>query len=255
MRPFPILMTLIALNFTPGFAISRAELAEMMQRGNDAYQAENYQEAVQAYEHIVKQGYVSGELYFNLGNAYYRLGNLGKAIVNYERAKRYLPNSESVNFNLRLANLNVKDRIDVPPEFFLFQWYRQLVNCTTARTWGAFFTGSLFLTALLILLPTILDLHRWQRFSKVLLIICICLTILLAIPMIVRYQYETRSNEAIILSSAVSSLAGPQPGSTELFIIHAGTKVKVLDEDGDWYKIELIDGKQGWIPATDVEKI
>jgi tetratricopeptide (TPR) repeat protein len=231
------------------------DLDRLFEDGNTAYQAENYTEAIRIYESIIARGYESGELYFNLGNAWYRTGNIGKTILYYERAARRRPNDPNIAYNLQLANLSVKDRIEVPPEFFLFRWYWRLVNLNSARAWA--FTFSLLLilavTGMAVLLN--LELRRLRRLFKVMSIIAGVLCLLSLGLFIQKYQHETADDQGVIISAAVSSLAAPQAGSTELFIVHEGTKVKILDEDENWLKVELIDGKQGWLPATDIAKI
>lgn len=236
-------------------AATATDLTTLMESGNHAYQQENYQEAVQFYEKVLQEGYASGELYFNLGNAYYRLGDLGRAILNYERAQRYLPRSESVAFNLRLANLYIKDRVDVPPPFFLLRWYQSTIHALTARSWGVLFTLFLLIMALLIFVRYWFNPQGLTGWLRRLAIISGCCAVLVLIPLLARYHYEYRSNEGIITSPVVTCLAAPQAGSTELFVVHAGTKVKILGSDGEWYKIELLDGKQGWLPMRDMEKI
>lgn len=249
------LLCVLNLLISQLWAASAADLTTLMQSGNTAYQQENYQAAVQYYEKILQEGYTSGELYYNLGNAYYRLGDLGRAILNYERAQRYLPRSESVTFNLRLANLQVKDRIDVPPPFFLLRWYQQTVHALTARAWGALFVGLFLAAAGLTFIRFWFDTRKLARTLQRLAILLGLGAALVLIPLSARYRYEYHSREGIILSPVVTCLAAPQEGSTELFVVHTGTKVKVLGSDGEWYKIELVDGKQGWLPMRTVEKI
>jgi tetratricopeptide (TPR) repeat protein len=233
---------------------AQTDYIALMEQANAAYQGGNYQEAIRLYQNILQEGVISGELCYNLGNAYFRLGDMGRAILYYERAQRLLPRSESVSFNLRLANFYIKDRIDVPPPFFLYRWYQHLTNSLTARGWGFLFSLLLFLSALLILGYHFIELKFTRVMKKIAILLAVGGLVVLT-PFISRYNYEANSHEAIVISPVVTCLAAPQPGSTELFVVHSGTKVKVLGSDGEWYKIELLDGKQGWAPQRDVEKI
>lgn len=233
--------------------ISAQDNADLyFQKGNEYYLEENYSEAIRQYESILNIGYESPELHYNLGNAYYKSGQLGKAILNYERALKKKPQDENVQFNLRLANLRVKDRIEVPPEFFLFRWNRKIVQMLSTSNWAWSVAVLFFLAGVLASIFVVGKINRFKRHLKIAaLALFFCAGLLMA-PLIQRYQMEKSRAYGIILSSSSKSLAAPQQGSTELFIVHEGTKVRVLDTDGDWNKIELIDGKQGWILSLDL---
>lgn len=245
---------LFTLILTMQLFAAQTDYLALMEQGNAAYQGGSYQEAVRLYQNILQEGVISGELCFNLGNAYFRLGDMGRAILYYERAQRLLPRSESISFNLRLANLYIKDRVDVPPPFFLYQWYQLLTNSLTARGWGLLLSLFLLLSAILTLVRQWFELRFARIVKKIALVLAVSGLLVLA-PFISRYNFESNSHEAIVLSSVVTCLAAPQSGSTELFVVHSGTKVKILGTDSEWYKIELLDGKQGWAPQRDVEKI
>ncbi|RKY55259.1 MAG: hypothetical protein DRP89_03660 [Candidatus Neomarinimicrobiota bacterium] len=234
------------------YAGESSDILYLFEKGNEAYLNEDYKESVNRYESIIAKGYESGTLYYNLGNAYYKLGNIGHAILNYERSLKWLPNDENVTVNLKIANLGVKDRIDAPPEFFLFRWYRKFVNLFSSRGWAIWVTLSAIVAALSFTLSWNLDLKKFRFLVRFIMYASI-VVFLVALPeMIQRCRIETNHDYGIILEYSVRSLAAPQGSSTELFIVHEGTKVNILDQDRDWYKIELIDGKQGWIPAGSV---
>jgi len=232
-----------------------SELERLFEQGNAAYQAENYTEAIRRYEDIIARGYDSGPLYFNLGNAYYRTSQIGPAILNYERALRRMPNDPNVAFNLQLANLSVRDRIAAPPTFFLFRWYRNWVDLLSARGWAVVFSVLLLMSVIIFAIWLNFDLGRLRRPIKVLVTVCGGLNLLVILMLFQKFHLETLDYKGIIIANTVSSLAAPQPTSTELFIVHEGTKIRILDSDESWLKIELMDGKQGWVPSTDVAKI
>lgn len=232
-----------------------SELDQLFEQGNAAYQAENYTEAIRLYEDIIAYGYDSGPLYLNLGNAYYRTSQIGLAILSYERAARRMPNDPNVDFNLQLANLSVRDRIEAPPAFFLLRWYRAFVDLLSASGWAIIFSILLLIAITSFAVWLNFDLRRLRRLLRAIFVICGFLSLLTALMLFQKYHLETADDQGITISRTVSSLAAPQPGSTELFIIHEGTKVRILDSDGNWFKIELIDGKQGWVSNADVAKI
>lgn len=235
-----------------GLLAAGNEIDFLFEKGNEAYFAGNYEEAIRLYETVIQHGFESGYLYYNLGSAYYKQGGTGQSILYYERAKKWLPNDENIDFNLRMANLNVKDRIDLPEEFFLFRWHRNLVNLLSSRQWGMLLALSTLLAAITFAVFWLVDKHKLRAILRIVLIVWVML-LLFSVPMTIqRHNVESRSDQGIILEPTVRCLAAPHEGSTELFIIHEGIKVSVRDTDGDWRKIELIDGKQGWVPAGSV---
>ena len=230
-------------------ASSTESVSLLFEKGNKAYLDENYEEAVRQYERILRGGYESGILYFNLGNAYFKTDQIGKSILNYERARIWLPRDGDLLFNLKLANLKVKDRIESPPEFFLFRWIRVLVNLYSLKGWAVWMTVSAALAALCFAIAWLFELKRTRFPLRFLLIISFVIFITTIPLMVGRHGIETKHDQGVILNYSVKSLSAPQKGSTELFIVHEGTKVKILDQEDNWYKIELIDGKQGWISS------
>jgi tetratricopeptide (TPR) repeat protein len=243
-----------------GFLLTVNSLAEgsadfYFQKGNEAYLAEKYADAIQQYESVLANGLESSALYYNLGNAYYKIGRLGKAILNYERALQRSPKDKNIQFNLRLANLRVKDRIDVPPEFFLFRWHRTLVQAFSISGWAWLMTLIFLVTCGLVVIQLVLNPVQLRRYLRQAAITGLVISALALGLLLARQHLENSHSYAIILSPSTQSLAAPQSGSTELFIVHEGTKVRVLDRDADWLKVELIDGKQGWITTRDLELI
>jgi len=225
------------------------------QKGNALYLEEQYPEAIQEYEAVLHNGLESAELYYNLGNSYYKAGRLGKAILNYERALKLRPKDDNIRFNLQLSNLRVKDRIDVPPDFFLLRWNRNMVQTLTVRGWARLFTLLLLMTSGVFAIRQMLNLNRFRRLCRSGLLALAIATFLTLLPLLQRYGMEHSRAYGIILQSSTKSLAAPQEGSTELFIVHEGTRVQVLDYDGDWSKTKLIDGKQAWVRSRDLEII
>lgn len=225
------------------------------QKGNEFYLNEQYSEAIQEYEAVLHNGLESAELYYNLGNSYYKAGRLGKAILNYERALQLRPKDANTRFNLQLSNLRVKDRIDVPPEFWLLRWHRELVQALTVAGWARLFTLFWLLASGVYAARQVLNLDRFRRLSRRAMLLFFLAALLSLGLLLQRHGMEYGRAYGIILADSSKSLAAPQEGSTELFIVHEGTRVQVLDSDGDWSKIQLIDGKQAWVRRSDLEII
>jgi tetratricopeptide (TPR) repeat protein len=228
---------------------------DIFNRGNELYRTGKYQDAIKEYEHIINQGYSSAELYYNLGNAYYRDEQLARAILSYERAARLHPNDLDITHNLKLVYLKTVDRIEPVPEMFFIQWMRtvgSLISSETVRflfilSWVLFF-GSLA-TMYIVLRPDIL------RGARIIFFVSFVSVVLWAAMLVIQSFQETTQDKAIITVQIVTAKSSPDAKSVDAFVIHEGVKVKLTDVVGDWVKITLVDGKVGWIPADQCERI
>jgi len=216
------------------------------------YTAGKYEQAISTYERIVKNGYEAAELYFNLGNAYYKSNKFPMAIVNYERALKLAPKNEDIQFNLQLANMHVVDKIDTVPEFFLVSWLNQFIKKLSSNQW-ALISVSAFVFGLVFFLVFFLSNRvTARRFS-------FWLGIVLIIGSLFTFNYSRKQkwfalNEpsAIVMTPSVVVKSSPDMSGTELFLIHEGLKIKVIDELGEWCEIKLPDGNKGWVKHSDL---
>jgi len=225
------------------------------ERGNAFYRDGKYDQAVSAYESILKQGLASSSLYFNIGNCYFRLGRIAPAILAYERALRLQPNDGDIKHNLNLVNLKTPDRIEPLPELFFIEWLRSFSAVVPLHTiarlfavcWLLLFAGlSIFY---LLANPTILRLLRGLAIASA--VALIPLTIIL-VTQIVDSRNRT---DAVITASVVTAKTSPDAQSVDAFVAHEGLKVKLSDAVGEWIKIVLPDGKVGWIREQNCERI
>jgi tetratricopeptide (TPR) repeat protein len=224
-------------------------------RGNELYRAGKYQEAVKEYESIITQGKVSAELYFNLGNAYYRDRQLARAILSYERAAQLHPNDPDIEHNLKLAYLKTVDRIEPVPDMFLIQWMHAAGSLMPSETVRVLFIFSWILlfgslaTMYLVLRPGVL------RATRILFFISCALVTLCAAMVGIQSFRDTAQDKAIIIAQTVTAKSSPDAKAVDAFVIHEGVKVKLTDSVGEWVKVTLVDGKIGWIPAEQCERI
>ena len=130
------MFTVFVLSLVIAGISSADEAAQTFEQANQLYLQAKYPDAIAQYEKILQSGFESGELYFNLGNAYYKSGSIQKAILNYERARQLLPRDEDVQFNLQLANLQVVDKIDAVPRLFVFRWADSMLALFSLSTMG-----------------------------------------------------------------------------------------------------------------------
>jgi hypothetical protein len=228
---------------------------EIFNRGNELYRAGKYQDAAREYERIKKQGYSSAELYYNLGNAYYRSEQLAQAILAYERAAQLDPNDPDVMHNLKLVYLKTIDRIEPVPEMFFIQWMRTIGSLLSRETVRSLFIISWVLlfaslaVMYLVLRPDIL------RGARIIFFASFVSVVLWAAMLGIQLFQETTKDKAIITEQIVTAKSSPDAKSVDAFVIHEGVKVKLTDFVGDWVKITLVDGKVGWIPADQCERI
>ncbi|HEX8548986.1 MAG TPA: tetratricopeptide repeat protein [Cytophagaceae bacterium] len=250
-----LLIPFVILLIVGANVASAEDLNKVFTNANQAYQKGQYENAIKSYESILAQNKESYDLYFNLGNAYYKTGNIPKAILNYERAKTLEPNDEDVLFNLGMSNLKVTDKIDVLPEFFLNSWWKDISESKSSNFW-AWITILLFwLVFFTIVLFLMVRSENFKRLSLAGIILSLVLFGFCFLLASHQYQHQAHSKHAIIFSPNLYVKSSPTAKSTDLFILHEGTKVKILDEVGTWRKIRIANGNEGWTEAEGLEII
>ncbi len=231
------------------------DVQQMMKEANELYRNGKFESAIETYKQIEKEGYEGTSLYYNLGNSYYRVGKIGYAILNYEKALKLSPTDEDVKHNLAFANLSTVDKIQPLPEFFLFVWWDSLLASFTVNGWTYivyfFFILLLILVSLYFFVRTIIQ-QKLVLFSGLGILVVLALTISL---LIVKINREQTLISGVVIEQSVTAKTSPDPKSGDAFIIHEGLKVNLEDKLDQWVKIKLADGKVGWIENNSVEKI
>lgn len=222
---------------------------------NEFYQNKQYQDAIDTYSILIENGKQTAEIYFNLGNCYYKVEDYTSAILNYERSKRLDPSLKDVDFNLKLSNMQIVDKIKPIPELFLFRWYHNLSNFTNSTGWGVIIIVMIWLTIVLVLGFIFLSSPNLKRFSFTLAALCLIFTAIAFIIGSEVKQSELSHDSAIIFTESVFIKSSPDSESKNLFLLHNGTKVTIHDELNDWYKIKIADGNDGWIQKSEIVKI
>ncbi|QQS37514.1 MAG: tetratricopeptide repeat protein [Ignavibacteriales bacterium] len=253
-----ILLILLAVNLlmvSDSSAVQQVDAESSLKKANELYINKNYDSAISEYEKLVSEGFESVELFYNLGNAYYRSGRYGYAVLNYERALKLSPADEDVIHNIALVNSQLVDKVDTLPKFFLFQWWESLLAVFSLSGW----TTIAYILLILVLLAAIgyffsITLVQ-QKISVVSGIVSIILLLLSVSILIVRLNREVNLKAGVVVEQAVTVKLAPDEKSNDGFIIHEGLKVKVEDRIDDWLKIRLEDGKIGWIPGDKVRVI
>ena len=222
---------------------------------DSAYARGQYQQAISDYEELLKGG-ASADLYYNLGNAYYRTENITRAVLNYERALLFSPGDRDIRFNLQLAQSKTIDKIVPESEMFFITWYHSLVNLMSVDAWARLAILSLALVIILSLLYLFSD-RIWLRkvgfFGGTFLLVVFVLANIMAWQQKQNMLYRKC---AIVTASSITVKGAPAKNGTDLFILHEGTKVIITDDAMKaWKKIRLADGKEGWIESQKIELI
>lgn len=227
----------------------------LITEGDSAYSAESYLEAIEKYEMVLEQGYESAELYYNLGNAYFNINNLPASILNYERARVLNPRDADINFNLNIANSMIPDKIEVVPEIFYIRWWKEFRNNFNLHTWTvasiSIFIMVLICIGLFILSRNILirKLSFWSG------IIFVLMSIASFSMTYTKYNIDSRHLEAIVFDPTITVKSSPNQLGKDLFVIHEGTKVFIMEEINDWGNIRIANGSTGWMPLASVKRI
>lgn len=237
-----------------GLVINAQSNNILFKQANQFYQNNDYKNAIANYQKIEKSGVHSDALYFNLANAYYKLNEVAPAIYYYEKALKLNPLHEDANYNLVLANRLAIDQIDEMPKTLMQRIEANFLHKISVETWSIIAVVLSFITALLFLIYYFsISTFLKQIFFSVSIVTfsLMIITILIALKGV---NYEKTHQPAIIFSEKVVIKNAPTFNSEDVFVLHEGTKVEVLDTVDDWYKIKLADGKIGWV-KTSVLKI
>jgi tetratricopeptide (TPR) repeat protein len=230
-----------------------------VESASEAYRSEDYKRSIQLYEQVVAQllseGRESAEIYYNLGNAYFRNGETAKAILNYERALLLDPGDSDIRHNLRFARTRIEDKIDTAETFFLTSWINNLENLLNSNRWATL--AIILFIAFLSCIATFLFVRRiWIRKTAFYAGLVIFLFVILAnVFAFNQKNSRSRRNTGIVMSASASIMASPDANSQELFRLHEGTKVKLNKTDGNWIEIEIANGSVGWTSKENVEVI
>lgn len=237
------------------FSAARQESNVTKAEGDSAYMRNDYAAAIQIYENLLKKG-EAAEVYYNLGNSYYKSDDIAKAILNYERALLLQPGNADIRANLEIARSKTVDKVTPVPEIFFVSWFKSLINTLSTDAWAKW--GITFFILLLVSCALFF-------FSKQVLmkkigfsagIVCFVLVVLSNVFAAQQKSALTNRNEAIVLIPSVTVRSTPSESGVSLFILHEGRKVEIKDNSmREWKEIRLEDGKVGWLPASSIENI
>lgn len=222
---------------------------------NNAYNEGRYDSALNVYHLVEKEGFESSQLYYNMGNAYFKKNDIPSAILYYEKAKKLAPNDEDIDYNLGIANSMIVDKIERVPELFYKKWWNYFYFMFNADTSAALFLVSWFILVFFIGLFIVSKTRRYKKlafFAGLFFLFTSLATFGLSSQ---RYYFGKEQHEAIVFTPTITVKSSPTASAVDLFVIHEGTRIYLLDEVQDWVKIRIQDGSIGWLPSGSVKKI
>lgn len=227
----------------------------LIDSATNCYNKGRYEQAAEFYKQVLAKGYESADVYYNIGNASFKTNDLASAILYYEKAIKLAPGDEDIRFNLKVANSRIADKIDVVPDLFYEIWWKTLLNLFSGNAWA--WAGIVFL-ALGLAFFGVFVLSGSYTLRKVSFILSITMVVFMLFSTGFAWTSNNRQlshSYAIIFDPAVTVKSSPDDSSTDLFVLHEGTKVNVTDKVNDWVKVRLANGNVGWILTKSVKEI
>ena len=236
------------------FSSSKLEDATKSE-GDSAYIRNDFASAIQIYESLLRKG-DAADVYYNLGNSYYKVNEIAKAILNYERALLLQPGNGDIRANLEIARGKTVDKVEAVPEVFFVTWTKALINSMSVDSWavcGVVCFILLIVSLYLFIFSKQIVLKKAGFISG---IVFLAVTILANVFANQQKDELTNRNSAIVINPSVTVRSTPSESGTSLFILHEGRKVSIKDNSmKEWKEIRLEDGKVGWVPASAIEAI
>ncbi len=247
---------IIALSFLMNFALLALSPEAKYNDAHTAFKTNDFQNAANLYRQMVDEdSIVSADVYYNLANAYYRLNDFSSAILFYHKTLKLDADYVDAAYNLRLAERNLEDKIEPVPQLFYIRWYRSLCAYFSTDSWAWMFCITFFVAIICLIFfakSKKTELRKVFFLGSMALLFSAVLALSLAWS---SFQNNEAKQRAVVFAGSVSVKSSPVQSAMGLFIIHAGTTVEITDELGEWVKVKLEDGKEGWMIFGDLERI
>ena len=225
----------------------------LFEQGNALYNQGKYTEAIKKYEAVLKTKEHSAALYFNLGNANYKLNNIAPSIYYYEKAIKLKPNDSEISNNLGFARNMTIDAIEKVPDVGFSRILISIINTASSDTWSKTAIAAVFLFVILFLIYHFSYATAQKRIAFVVSIFSFFIAGFSIVMAFQKDSLENKNNPAIVFAQESRVKADPNNTSEEVFRLHEGTKVQIIESYNDWYKIEIADKTVGWIPEKDIK--
>ena len=236
------------------FANNSSIVTDTFNEANRLYQKEDYAGAIEHYKKIIDMGYESGELHFNLGNAYFKTGNLGRSILHYEKARKLLPKDKDLQHNLNLVSMRIADKIETP-RLAIWKFFDRVVEYFAVNALGMvtliLFIVTLGMASIYLYLSRGIAKKLTFYGSFAIFVIFLFFGSIFTTRIV---RLET-IHEGVILVDKVEILSAPDEGAKGLFALHEGVKIRINQVISGWAEISLADGKKGWVKIESFEEI
>ncbi len=241
----PRIMLVLLCGLSLGGGLYAEGAAQLFDAANTAYKNKDYDLAIAGYSKLLSQDYKTAEVYYNLGNAFYKKDSIGQAILSYERALRLAPGDEDIRVNLKLANQKTIDRLIPVPQLAIVQRWDQFVEARSSRTWSLLAGACVWLA--LAGFAAYLFIQSIRRIGFYLGVVLLLAAGFFGSLAWSQSHAEYGADQAILTTDNAYIKSAPDASSTDLFMIHEGIKIQILDHVGEWSKVRLSDGKVGWV--------
>lgn len=228
---------------------------KLSEQANKAYIDGQYYFAIELYDSILKEGYASAGLYYNMGNAYFKTNQLPYAILYYEKAKKLSPSDDNISFNLNLANTLITDKIDEIPQLFYQRWWQSLYSIFSSDMWAKISIFAMFIVFIFLAIYLISNVILLKKISFLFFILFFVTTLFSLIFAKKQHNMAFREKTGIVFSPRLTAKSSPDENSIDLFVIHEGTKVFINDNVGEWCEIKIANGNIGWIKKSAIKPI
>ncbi|MEI6122805.1 MAG: tetratricopeptide repeat protein [Bacteroidota bacterium] len=246
---------ILALIYFQSFVLSASPYNDIIAQANKAYTDGKYNNAIELYKQVVNNGYQSAQLYYNLGNAYFKNKNYPRAMLYLEKAKKLDPANPKIDFNIQVCNTKIIDKIEELPQPFYRNWINSFCLWFSMDVWARFSVVFLFLFVSFVAIYLMANPVRIRKASFWASLLFLAIALTSGINAHSQYRGINQSRQAIIFEPTVNVKSSPDPNSQDIFVIHEGTKVAITDKVGTWIQIQIANGSDGWIAETVVERI
>ncbi len=252
MKGFVTGILILITSFT---VFSQNQSTEDVILANKEYNEGHYEIAIDLYEKVVDKGFASAELFYNLGNAYFKTDAIPESIFYYEKALKLDPRNKDIQFNLNIANSRKIDKIEEVPDLFYIKWWKSIKALFSPNNW-AMITVIFFITIFIFGIFFIISRNYRIRKTSFWISVTAIAFFLLSLLISIQSNNEFMSDDyAIVFDPTITVKSSPTVSSVDLFVIHEGTKIEILDKVEGWYEIRIANGSEGWLPESAIKKI
>ncbi|MEI6766477.1 MAG: tetratricopeptide repeat protein [Bacteroidota bacterium] len=240
---------ILSIVFMGAYAMAN-ENDDLIFQANAAYSEEKFSTALELYRKVLSNGWEAPELYYNLGNASFKTNDFPSAVYYYEKALKLDPSNENYDFNLKVANTKIIDKIEAVPLPFYTRWWYEIRGFCSSGGWAVWSIISFALFLALIAIYLIAQPVRIRKLAFWTAAFMLLAVIFINIFALEQYRHISDSSEAIVFDATVNVKSSPNELSQDIFVIHEGTKVKITDKVGEWCEVRIANGSLGWIKAS-----